>query len=494
VVFPLAIVAVYLLLTRGLRGAFVRGYELHPWSSALVFFVIAAPWHLLAAYRNPARGNPGEVLFRLHAPAGAPHLLVPLPTPGNVHGWAWFYFVNEQVLRYLNVRVPRDYDTVPLWLFWGLCLIWLMPWSVFLFKAVAPVAHQLGSTAAQLSKRDFSGARLHLRFLNESPVWRALVFLSVWAVLPLVFFSFSTRQEYYVLPALPAFALLISGLLALDGRVGWEPHTESARITRRASERCTEVLIVLGAVFAAAAIITLTRAHAPGENVDLASLLQQNPSDYALSMGHFLDLNAQALGLFRKPVAIAAVSLLLGPVASYMLRRRARPHEATLALAAGAFGFLLAVHLALRTFSPVLSSTHLADAMRPQLKPEDLIVIHQEYEYGSTLGFYLQRPGYFHAGHASIPLNPIHILTEPSYDGKSNYGRSANLWYGSFYPDAPEIFETAESLASKWHGPQRIWVWQDLANLPAPLPAALTPTFVIAHSGGKQIVSNQPNR
>ena len=27
--------------------------------------------------------------------------------------------------------------------------------------------------------------------------------------------------------------------------------------------------------------------------------------------------------------------------------------------------------------------------------PDDLIVIHQEYEYGSTLGFYLQHPDYF---------------------------------------------------------------------------------------------------
>ena len=493
-IFPLAVVAVYLLLTRGLRGAFYRVYELHPWSSALVFLAITAPWHVMAAHANPSCGNPGEVLFRLHPPPGAPHFIVPLPTQGNVHGWAWFYFINEQVLRYLNVRIPRDYDTVPLWLFWSLCLVWLMPWSAFLFKAVTPVAQQLRFAAARLSMRDLSGARLQFRSLNESPVWRAFLLLSIWAALPLLFFSFSTRQEYYVLPALPALALLITGWLALDGRVEWEPHTESARITRRANERCTEVLIVLGAVFAAAAIITLTHAHAPGENVDLATLLEQNPSDYALSMGHFLDLNAQALGLFRTPLAIAAVSLLLGPLTSSVLRRRARPHEATLALAGGGFGFLMAVHLALQTFAPVLSSAQLADVIRPQLRLDDLIVIHQEYEYGSTLSFYLQRPGYFHTRATSIPLNPVHILTEPYYDGKYNYGRSANLWYGSFFPDAPEIFETAGSLAARWHGPHRIFVWQDVANQPAPLPAVLTPTYVIARAGGKEIVSNQPNR
>ena len=492
VVFPLAIASAYLLLTRGPRGTFRRFYQLHPWSSLLVFLAIAAPWHVLAAFRNPDRGNPAGILFRLHPPPGALHILVPLPAQGSVHGWAWFYFINEQVLRYLNARVPRDYDTVPLWLFWGLCLLWLMPWSAFLFKAVAPLAQQLWSGAARLVRRDLSGARLQFRSLNKSPVWRTFVLLSIWAVLPVLFFSFSTRQEYYVLPALPAFVLLIASWLALDGRVEWEPHTESARITRRANGRCTEVLIVLGAVFAAAAaVLSLPRPHGPGDNVDLATLLQQNPGDYALSMGHFLDLNAQALGLFRTPLAIAAISLLLGPVASYALRRRARPHEATLALTAGVFGFLLAVHMALQTFAPVLSSAQLADAIRPQLKPDDLIVIHQEYEYGSTLGFYLQRPAYYHGGSLTIPLNPIHILTEPFYDGKPNYGRSANLWYGSFFPDAPEIFETAASLAAKWHGPKRIFVWQDLANQPAPPPAALTPAYVIAKSGGKEIVSNQ---
>jgi hypothetical protein len=252
------------------------------------------------------------------------------------------------------------------------------------------------------------------------------------------------------------------------------------------------MLIVLGVVFAAAAaIITVPRPHAPGENADLATLLQQNPGDYAMSMGHFLDLNTQALSLFRVPLAIAALSLLGGPLASYLLRRRAWPHEATLALAGGSFGFLLAVHLALRIFAPVLSSAQLADAIRSQLKPDDLVVIHQEYEYGSTLGFYLQRPDYFDTRYATVPLNPIHILTEPSYDGKRNYGRSSNLWYGSYFPDAPEIFETVESLAAKWHGPGRIFLWQDLANQPAPLSPSLTPAYVIARSGGKEIVSNE---
>ena len=508
VVFPIAIVAIYLLLTRGWRGAIRRIFELHPFSSTLVFLVLAAPWHVLAAWQNPARGFPGGLTF-----AGG-HWQVPLPSDGNVHGWAWFYFVNEQVLRYLNLRVPRDYDTVPLWLFWGLCFVWLMPWSAFVFKAFRwrnPLSHALLNSPERRAKAWELYRRCGLPHQLHAPL-----LLIVWTGAVLLFFSFSTRQEYYVLPAFPAVAILIAGWLAQEA--DWQPITEKAKQIRRANLRCTGVLVALGAIFAAASVYFLLHTRAPAAGTDLAALLQQNPGDYAMSMGHFLDLNAQALGLFRLPLALAAVSLFFGPFASYILRRRAQPHAATLALAAGAFGFLLAAHLGLQTFAPVLSSAQLAETIAPQVHPNDLIVIHQEYEYGSTLGFYLQRPTYALEGLVVRPVilgvapaaptpaeiaradlrpvavNAIHILTDAEHDGVRNYGRSSNLWYGSFFPDAPRIFETQQSLALKWRGPQRIFLWQDLAGEPSPLPASLSPVYVIAKSGGKEIVSNKQNQ
>ncbi len=120
------------------------------------------------------------------------------------------------------------------------------------------------------------------------------------------------------------------------------------------------------------------------------------------------------MGAFRGPLILTAIALFGGTLATWLLRRNYKPHAANLWLAAAAFGFLLAAHLGLQIFSPVLTSKQLADAIAPDLKPDDIIVIHGEYEAGSTLGFYLQR-------------NDIHILE----------GRSSNLWYGSFFPDAP---------------------------------------------------------
>jgi 4-amino-4-deoxy-L-arabinose transferase-like glycosyltransferase len=469
VVFPVATVVIYLWLTRGWRRGWARVGALYPWSSLVVFLVIAAPWHVLAGLANPTQGQPTPFHF-----VGG-HWQVPLPTDGNVRGWFWFYFMNEHVLRYLNLRVPRDYDTVPLLVFWGLCLVWMMPWSAFGFKVAGwalPVREE--KWRSQFRRHD-----LPLKL-------RARLLLAVWSGFVLLFFTFSTRQEYYVLPAFPAIAVLGAGWLAwvdhyrpkrLEKRkrvvVAGVEHDEAVRLIKagQAAIHATEVLLILGALFAVAAAGVLLHAHTPSGNVDLAALLSEHPSDYAMSMGHFLDLNAEALGLFRLPLVIAAVSLVGGPLASLLLRKRARPVQANVAMAAGAFGFLLAAHLGLQTFAPVISSAQLAETIAPMVRPQDMVAIHGEYESGSTLGFYLKRAD-------------VHILE----------GRSSNLWYGSFFADAPKIFETPESFRVLWSGPTRIFLWQSLTDPPNQLPAVDGLVYVIAKGGGKEIVSNRPGR
>jgi 4-amino-4-deoxy-L-arabinose transferase-like glycosyltransferase len=445
VVFPVAIAILYLLVTRGLRGALSRLRQLHPLTSTLIFLGVAAPWHILAGLANPGHGHPAPFLFA-HG-----HWIVPLPTDGNVRGWFWFYFMNEHLLRYLNLRVPHDYDTAPLWLFWGLCLVWMMPWSAFLPSAIVWALPIFGRTARTHTLR----AKLRTHTLPLAR--RGLLLLVLWAAFVLLFFSLSTRQEYYVLPALPALALLLAGWLAKDS-------------PQRSYPRGTTILLVLGTLFAIASLFLLVRYHEPART-DLASLLTQNPSDYALSLGHFLDLTGPAIALFRLPLLLAALSLFLGPLCALLLYKRDQHHAANLVLAAGAFGFLLAAHLGLQTFAPVLTSAQLAEAIRPQLHADDLLCIHGEYESGSTLSFYLKR-------------NNIHILE----------GRSSNLWYGSFFPDAPRIFETPASIAAKWPGPRRIFLWQSLTDPPNQLPPVPGPVYILVKSGGKEIVSNQPNR
>ena len=505
IVFPVAIVLAHLLATDGPRDTLRSLRQLYPTSSTAVFLALAAPWHIFAGLANPTQGHPAPITLT-HG-----HWSVPLPTDGNVHGWFWFYFVNEHLLRYLNLRVPRDYDTVPLWLFLGLILVWLMPWSAFLPGALAEVPWRLllpsplllRPSTKTVSSRPERAARsgeacpelaegipafrsgapsmdAHINRPDQpatAPHQCTLLLLGLWATIPLAFFSLSTRQEYYVLPAFPAMILLITLWLTREAAEADTFAIPAPRV--RTGQRLAVALLAAGSVAALACGWFVLHAAPPSPSTDLAGLLAQNPADYALSFGHFLDLNARALGAFRTPLLVTAAATFLGTVANWLARRDYHPFAANLALAAGAFTFLYAAHTGLETFAPVLSSAQLAVAIAPQLKPEgsrfpDLIVINGEYESASTLGFYLHRP--------TTPgdlATAIHILN----------GRSSNLWYGSFFPDAPRIFETDASIARLWTGTTRIFLWTDPLHVPV-LPGNI---YTIAKGGGKEILSNQPN-
>ena len=119
-------------------------------------------------------------------------------------------------------------------------------------------------------------------------------------------------------------------------------------------------------------------------------------------------------------------------------------------------------------FAPVLSSKDLAKAILKEYRPGDVIVINGEYEQGSTLNFYTDVQ--------------VHILN----------GRSANLWYGSFYPDAPQIFEDNASFRKLWTGPARVYLWTEEDHRAAALEGIdAGSVYDLAHSGGKVILTNQ---
>jgi 4-amino-4-deoxy-L-arabinose transferase-like glycosyltransferase len=389
IVFPILVVLAHLSLTRrNLRAVLTRIGQLAPISSIIVFLAIAVPWHIFIALANPTQGHPGNLTFT-HG-----HWSVPQPTNGNVHGWLWFYFINEHLLRYLNLRVPRDYDTVPLYLFWGLLLLWLMPWSAYLLRALRTVPW-----------RKSLRPLVSIRTLTRTESTRLL--LGLWAAIPLLFFSLSTRQEYYVLPSLPPLILLIAGWLN-DEVEEAESFTVPNPLTR-AGQRISVVLFSLGSIAALIAGFFVFRAR-PLPGTDLATLLKQNPADYALSFGHFLDLNTQAMSAFHDPLLVTAIAFFIGTLANWLCRANYKTHAANLWLTGATFAFLLAAHIGLQIFSPILTSRQLANAIQPVLTRDDLIVINGEYESASTLGFYLHRP--------DADTQPIHILN----------GRSSNLW------------------------------------------------------------------
>ena len=410
-VFPIGTIFLFLILTGNLRHLF----RLRLTSSFLVFLAVAAPWHIVAALRNPDQGP--------------------------VRGFLWFYFVNEHFLRYLNKRMPRDYDTVPLVLFWVLTAVWLVPWTFFLPQALRRVPHRWGDLRSRLDQQQ-----------------KANLLFAIWGLLIILFFSFSTRQEYYTIPALPAFGLLVGCWLGREAdHVRQGTDQKWARVS-------SLVLFGVGTAIFTAGMFFLFLSKPPAPGTDLADLLKKNPSEYALSMGHFLDLTPQALGAFRGPLLATALAFLLGTGLNWFLRRRGSPHKGNLALAAMMIIVLLAVHSAFVVFSPILSSKKLAVSLQQHYRQGNVVVATGLYENASTLNFY----------------TGIHLL--------SLHEPTGNMWYGSRFPDAPHVWETPESFAQLWNGPQRVFLWTDQES-----PAVLVgkPTYVIARSGGKTIFTNR---
>lgn len=410
--FPIGTIILYLLITGNLRHLL----RLRLVSSVAVFLAIAAPWHVMAALRNPDQGP--------------------------VRGFLWFYFVNEHFLRYLNKRVPRDYDTVPLLLFWLLTVVWLVPWAAFLPQALSQVPRRWSELRAHLDAKQ-----------------RANLLFAVWGLLIVAFFSFSTRQEYYTIPALPALALLIGGWL------GREIENPSPTGERHAGRISSAAFFGAGVIAFLVGMFFLILSKPPASGTDLADLLKKNPSEYALSMGHFLDLTPQALGAFRGPLLATSVAFLLGTGLNWFLRKRGSPAKGNLALAGMMVVMLLSVHSAFAIFSPILSSKRLADSIQQHYQPGDVVVVKGLYENASTLNFY----------------TGIHLL--------SLHEPTGNMWYGSKFPDAPHVWQTPESFARLWDGPTRVFLWTD-QEMPAELQGK-TP-YVLAHSGGKTIFVNQP--
>jgi 4-amino-4-deoxy-L-arabinose transferase-like glycosyltransferase len=474
IIFPLAFVFLYLALTRQLKLL----TKLHLIPSTLVFLAIAAPWHILVALRNPA----------IVMPAG-------LGLPARA-GWAWFYLYNEHIARFLGRRIPHDYGNVPRLIFWLLLLLWLLPWVAFLPAAVMDAVRTLRTSRTNQHSVILSEGTRGLRrgpeskdpdaadttastgtfpLRNLSQSHQAAISLLLWPAIILGFFTVSSRQEYYHLPALPALALLVGGLLAAADRSAKNagaPHLDPEMWVyyRQSLRGSLYFLVPLGTLlFMLCTYLALT-APTPQPGITLTDLLNSNPANYNLSLGHIFDLTTQAMGFFRGPLLAVALGMItLGPVA-YLVRRSGRTFSANLTIAAGMIVVLLAAHEGLARFYPILGSKDLALAIDTQLRPGDIVAIDGELTAGSTLLFY-------------TPQRPEHVLLVN--------GRVNGPWFGSFWPDAPQIFPSDADLDRLWAGPHRVFL---LTYHPTKRTADLSrfaPVHDFASSGGKTILTNR---
>ena len=148
-VIPGAVIFFFLLFARRWR-LLLRV----PWMTGTgLFLLVAVPWHVLAARRNPE--------------------------------FLWYYFVHEHWLRYTTPEANRQ---EPFWYFAAVLALGMLPWAGLL-----PAAGRLFRGAGRLRERP------------------GLIFLACWAGFILLFFSASqSKLAPYILSAFPPIAVLIA--------------------------------------------------------------------------------------------------------------------------------------------------------------------------------------------------------------------------------------------------------------------------------------------
>jgi hypothetical protein len=307
--------------------------------------------------------------------------------------------------------------------------LWLFPFSVY-FPAVAKLSFRPADRAG----------RMRLMCL-------------CWTGFLLVFFTFSSTQEYYSMPCYPALALLSGSALTA-------PHESRAASWVRKGSVALAVIatLALGAIgFILSQVWSLP---APG---DISRALTQHPEAYTLSLGHMGDLTMASFAYLRTPLMLAGAGFLAGAVSAW----RGKVLGAVVMMVL----FIHAARMALVVFDPYLGSRPLAEALNRA--PQGTLILDDQYYTFSSVVFYAEA---YH-GQRVLLLN----------------GRVNNLEYGSYAPDAPrDVFIDDAGFRERWFSKDLYYICVEdpqvkrLEKLVS--PEALHP---VIESGGKFVFRNR---
>jgi len=287
IVFPAAILCLWLLFTRRYRQI---GSALSL-TGILLFLAVALPWVVLVQRQNP--------------------------------DFLWFFFVREQFLRYTTAV---HHHTEPFWFFVPIVAAGFLPWLAFLRRAAVAVR---GAGEPFLDRDD-------------------RVFLLVWILFILLFFSFShSKLATYVAPIFPPLAVLLGRALSL-----WVDREDG-------SVRCRSPLLLAVLLAVAIAVLPAFGRH------------RTDPAGWAwmTAVPVLLILLWGAIPLFLRrlgPDRVILFSFLLLGLFLFSLNRPA-----------GAF------------LGEYKSVKHLSTVARESIRPEDAVAQYGAYRQG--LSFFLHR-------------------------------------------------------------------------------------------------------
>jgi 4-amino-4-deoxy-L-arabinose transferase-like glycosyltransferase len=269
-----------------------------------------------------------------------------------------------------------------------------------------------------------------------------------WIGFVMVFFTFSTTQEYYSMPIYPAMALLVGSAITLEDRVV------------RAGTRAVTVFCAIAAILILSTLVAVRHLPTPG---DISQALSSNPSAYKLSLGHMEDLTLNSFAYLRLPLAVAAAAFVIGGISTIRAGRK----TAYLGIAIMMLVFFHAARLAMVTFDPYLSSRPLINAL--ERSPRGELIIDHHYYWFSSVFFYTDR--------TALLLN----------------GRFFNLIYGSYAPTSANPFIDDNQFRDLWGKPDRYYIFAKNEQLDQLASVVGRDQLItVSASGGKVLLTNRP--
>jgi hypothetical protein len=357
--FPVGIVTVFFLISRECP----RLKTLHLLPGTGVFLLLTVPWHWLAAIQN--------------------------------RGFLEFFFLEEQILRFLGKRELPVLWSVPLWLFWVLILVWFFPWTAFLPAAISA------------NRRSGDGNRKIL-----------VRIATAWVLVVLGFFSLTSRLEHYAFPALPALAVFIAGA------VKWNDKGRAMLWAYRGLALFGLLVFVLG--------VSAGIWIAAGNGIEYAATGTANrlaETDFSI----LAEMPPAILTNLFKPAAVTVFAMAAGFGIALWFQTHRRCIQALITVAAVMAVICGMTHWSLNICEDMISSKKFGIAIARDARPGDRVVVVGDYESANSLNFY----------------QPFRVEVVE--------GRAYALMPGMKFPDSPRVVLTLDEFQSAWHSTDRVF-------------------------------------
>lgn len=344
-----------------------------------------------------------------------------------------YFIIREHILRFTGQRFPPD-EFLSLPIFFLLTWVWMFPWMSFVPQAL------------------WKGwKRMRLKGIQDSE--ETILFL--WIVLIVGLFTASrSRLEYYALPSLPAFAILVGKLwgevLGID--------------KERGSLKGMSIAMAIQAVIMACVALGAFAVLGPYKDVVFRAIQEAWPM-----AGWVVGPDQVAvLDHIRVPslVTVGALAvLLLGALAAM---RRSRPWFCLGILAGMMLPLFVMIHWGFLVMEPFMSIRPVAEIVRENTGPDDIVVFQEPHEFMwvGGLAYYTKRL--------------VHIYRNPLFDGLESRKR-----------EPPERFLDQSQLLGLWDsGKKVVVVGYEVGDLARMLPRERQ-VRILGVKGGRVVMSNE---